>query len=366
MSRVHEYTYGLHTTLALLRTCGSHDAEILTLPLSPDADSECFVCKREFGARYDPNDKTEAPCMPLQLQPCRHLIGIRRRGEVPKWMSEPVTVTICQAMIQGGLAVVNRRFFYRFPWVRERQNDFILLTHRLLGTLALGKQRPAQLAILTHRILGIRAMEGTAEPRHYRARYKAQDTITYHDTLTEMEALRLWAYNQGLAGLSYLDFLAKFFLWTILCAGLGYVYQKKYFEVSILRFAFKQIPEPGLIACAIGVIIFIAYSDWKDHMDQDPEAWEGILVHHGPIRIPFPVVGTRILCREGKEGMEIMERTWREEAKREEARRKKIEEKKKKKIERIKYERKVRMNGTRIFNPLNGGKFFSLASDTLL
>lgn len=39
-----------------------------------DADECCYVCQRNFGEKYDPEDADEIACSPLR-RPCGHLVG---------------------------------------------------------------------------------------------------------------------------------------------------------------------------------------------------------------------------------------------------------------------------------------------------
>jgi hypothetical protein len=49
--------------------------DIHTVDLEPDSQEICYICYRIFNEKDDPTDTDEIPCRPLQLQPCKHLVG---------------------------------------------------------------------------------------------------------------------------------------------------------------------------------------------------------------------------------------------------------------------------------------------------
>lgn len=56
---------------AALRT---YNVKYLDLDITT-ASQECFVCYRNFGDKDDPDDPDEIPCNPVELQPCKHVMG---------------------------------------------------------------------------------------------------------------------------------------------------------------------------------------------------------------------------------------------------------------------------------------------------
>ncbi|KAF1961021.1 hypothetical protein CC80DRAFT_269824 [Byssothecium circinans] len=46
-------------------------------PQDPPAndDEECIICYRTFNEKDDPSDLSEISCQPIELQPCKHIIG---------------------------------------------------------------------------------------------------------------------------------------------------------------------------------------------------------------------------------------------------------------------------------------------------
>jgi hypothetical protein len=56
---------------AALRT---YNVKHLPLDLTT-ASQECFICYRHFGDKDDPDDALEIACEPLELQPCKHIMG---------------------------------------------------------------------------------------------------------------------------------------------------------------------------------------------------------------------------------------------------------------------------------------------------
>ncbi|CAI6302832.1 unnamed protein product [Periconia digitata] len=44
-------------------------------PPTPDNDDTCSICYRAYNEKDDPTDADETPCQPIQLLPCKHIIG---------------------------------------------------------------------------------------------------------------------------------------------------------------------------------------------------------------------------------------------------------------------------------------------------
>jgi hypothetical protein len=78
------------TLLDILRKPSKPLVTPITLPLTPG--EECFICKRDYGVVDDPDDLNEHPEYPIQLHPCKHIVGHRCMNE---WISRNPMNQLC-------------------------------------------------------------------------------------------------------------------------------------------------------------------------------------------------------------------------------------------------------------------------------